>query len=141
MPTLPVWPLVLFLVLSLPACGSSWRDSYLNGALKKAPQEEIVEKFGEPWKKKTSLLKHQSRWVYRYALTLEEIDPMGVDTLGRGVSQATASVGAMMGLAANPGNALKPGTRPICFHYVLTFDDETKVLQSWAREACADTAL
>ena len=141
MPTLLVWPVVLFLVLSLPAC-SSWRDSYLKGALKKASQEEVVEKLGEPWKKKTSLLKSQSTWIYRYALTKEELDPMGVNTLGRSVFQATESVGAMMGLAAgNPGNPLAPGARPLCFHYVLTFDEATKVLQRWVREACADTAL
>ena len=142
-PLLPkrvLWPLVLLLLLSLPACSSS-RESYLKGALKNATQEEIVEQLGEPWKIKTSLLKGQSRWIYRYALTQDELDPMGVDKLGRSVFQATESVTAMMGLGGGSGNPLNPGTRPHCFHYVLTFDDATKVLQRWVREACADTDL
>ncbi len=141
MPTRLVWPVLLFLVLSLSAC-SSWRDSYLKGALKKASQEEVVAKLGEPWKKKTSLLKNQTTWIYRYALTKDELDPMGVNTLGRSVFQATENVGAMIGLAAgNAANPLNPSGKPACFHYVLTFDEATKVLQRWVREACADTAL
>ena len=140
-PTRMVWPLVLFLVLALPAC-SSWRESYLKGAVKDASQEEIVKKLGEPWKKKTSLLRGQSTWIYRYALTKKELDPMGVSTLGQSMFQATESVGAMMGLAAgSASNPLAPGAKPLCFHYVLTFDTATKVLQRWIREPCADTAL
>ena len=135
-----IWTVVLFLVLSLPACSSS-REAYLKDALKKATQEEIVEQLGEPWKKKTSLLRGQARWIYRYALTQDELDPMGVDKLGRSVFSATESVGAMIGLGGNSGNPLNPGIRPRCFHYILTFDEATKILQRWVREACADTDL
>lgn len=135
-----VWPVALFLILSLPAC-SSWRDSYLKDAQGNASQEEVIDTLGEPWKKKTSLLKNQSTWIYRYALTKEELDPMGVSTLGRSMFQATESVGAMMGLAAgNADKALNPGSRPLCFHYILTFDNDTGLLRHWVREACADTA-
>ena len=140
MPRRLVWPVVLLLILSLPAC-SSWRESYLKGALKKASQEEVVEQLGEPWKKKISLLKSQSTWIYRYALTQDDLDPMGVDKLGRSVFEATEGVGAMMGLGGNSNNPLNPGTRPLCFHYLLTFDEATKILQRWMREACADTDL
>ena len=140
MPAGAIWAVVCFLALSLPACSSS-RESYLKDALKKATQEEIVEQLGEPWKIKTSLLKGQSRWIYRYALTQDELDPMGVDKLGRSVFSATESVTAMMGLGGGSGNSLNPGTRPHCFHYILTFDDTTKILQRWVREACADTDL
>ena len=126
MPARVVWPLVLFLLLSLPACSSS-RESYLKSALKNATQEEVVEQLGEPWKKKSSLLRGQTRWVYRYALTQDELDPMGVDKLGRSVFQATESVTAMMGLGGGSGNPLDPGIRPHCFHYVLTFDEATKI--------------
>ena len=140
MPARAAWPIVFFLVLSLPAC-SSWRESYLKGALKEATQEKVVERLGEPWKKKTSLLKGQSTWVYRYALTQDELDPMGIEKLGRSVSQATENVGAMIGLGGDSGNQLNPTTRPLCFHYVLTFDEDTKVLQRWVREACAETDL
>lgn len=139
-PTRVTWPVVFFLVLSLPACSSS-RESYLKGALNTATQEQVIERLGEPWKKKTSLLRGQSRWIYRYALTQDELDPMGVDKLGRSVFQATESVGAMMGLGGNSGNPLNPGMRPRCYHYVLTFDDTTRILQRWVREACADTDL
>ncbi len=140
LPARMMWSLVLFLILSLPACSSS-RESYLNGALKNATQEEVVEQLGEPWKKKSSLLRSQATWIYRYALTQDELDPMGVDKLGRSVFQATESVGAMMGLGGNSDNPLNPDTRPLCFHYVLTFDEATKILQRWGREACADTDL
>ena len=140
LPARVLWPIVLFLILSLPAC-SSWREAYLKDALKEASQEEIIEQFGEPWKKKTSLLKSQSTWIYRYALTQEEIDPMGVDQLGRNVFQASESMGSMIGLGGNTNNPLNPGSKPLCVHYILTFDDTTKILQRWVREACADTNL
>ncbi len=133
------WSIVLFLTLSLAAC-SSGRESYLNGALKQATPEDIVEELGEPWKKKTSALRGQSMWIYRYALTQDELDPMGVDKLGRSVFKATEGVTAMMGLGGG-GNPLNPGTRPHCYHYILTFDDTSKILQRWMREACADTDL
>ncbi len=135
------WPVVLFLVLSLPACSTSSRESYLKDALKKASQEDVVEQLGEPWKKKTSLLKGQSTWIYRYALTQDDLDPMGVEKLSRSMFQATESVGAMIGLGGNSGNPLNPGAKPRCYHYVLTFDDATKILQRWGREPCADTDL
>ena len=135
-----LWPMVLFLTLSLAAC-SSGRESYLNGALKKATPQDVVDQLGEPWKKKTSVLRGQSTWIYRYALTQDELDPMGVDKLGRSVFKATEGVTAMMGLGGGSGNPLDPGTRPYCYHYILTFDDTTKILQRWMREACADTDL
>ncbi|MCY4612780.1 MAG: hypothetical protein OXB94_04045 [Nitrospira sp.] len=140
MPARVVWALLPLLILSLAACSSS-RESFLKGALKNATQEEVVAQLGDPWKKKNSLLRGQATWVYRYALTPAELDPMGVDQLGRSVFQATESVTAMMGLGGGSNNPLNPGTRPSCFHYVLTFDDTTKILQRWAREACADTDL
>lgn len=135
-----LWPIVFFLLLSLAAC-SSGRESYLKGALNNASQQEVVEQLGEPWKKKTSLLRGLSTWIYRYALTQDELDPMGVDQLGRSVFKATESVTAMMGLGGGANNPLNPGTRPHCYHYILTFDDTTKILQRWMREACADTDL
>lgn len=139
-PTWAVWFVVLVLALSLPACSSS-RESYLKSALQQATQEDIIEQLGEPWKKKTLLLKRESRWIYRYALTQDELDPMGVDKLGRSVFSATESVTAMMGLGGGSGDTLNPGTKPHCFHYILTFDDTTKILQRWVREACAATDL
>ncbi len=135
-----LWPLSVLLVMSLAAC-SSGRESYLKDALRKATQQEVVEQFGEPWKKKTSILRGQSTWVYRYALTQDDLDPMGVDKLGRSVFKATEGVTAMMGLGGGSNNALNPGLRPRCYHYILTFDDATKILQRWLREACADTDL
>ena len=135
-----LWPLAVLLILSLAAC-SSGRESYLKGALENATQEEVVERLGEPWKKKTSVLRGQSTWIYRYALTQDELDPMGVNKLGRGVFEATQGVTAMMGLGGGSNNPLNPSTRPRCYHYILTFDDATKILQRWTREACADTDL
>ncbi len=132
--------MALFLILSLTAC-SSGREAYLNGALKEATPEDVVERLGEPWKKKTSALRSESTWIYRYALTQDELDPMGVDKLGRSVFKATEGVTAMMGLGGGSGNPLDPGARPHCYHYILTFDDTTKILKRWLREACAETDL
>lgn len=134
-----LWPMALFLALSLAAC-SSGRESYLNGALEEATPEDVVERLGEPWRKKTSALRGESTWIYRYALTQDELDPMGVDKLGRSVFKATEGVTAMMGLGGG-ANPLDPGARPHCYHYILTFDDDTRILQRWMREACADTDL
>ena len=133
-------PMALFLTLSLAACGSG-RESYLNGALKEATPQDVVERLGEPWKKKTSALRGESKWIYRYALTQDELDPTGVNKLGRSVFKATEGVTAMMGLGSGSGNPLDPGTKPHCYHYILTFDDTTRILQRWVREACADTDL
>lgn len=135
-----LWPLVVFLIVSFATC-SSGRESYLKGALENATQQEVVERLGEPWKKKTSVLRRQSTWIYRYALTQDELDPMGVNKLGRSVFEATQGVTAMMGLGGGSNNPLNPSTRPHCYHYILTFDDTTKILQRWTRETCADTDL
>ncbi len=139
-PARTLWPLAALLILSLAAC-SSGRESYLKGAMENATQQEVVERLGEPWKKKTSVLRGQSTWIYRYALTQDELDPMGVNKLGRSVFKATQGVTAMMGLGGGANNPLNPSTRPRCYHYILTFDDTTKILQRWTREACADTDL
>ena len=128
------WMAAFALGMTLTGC-SHWRESYLKGALKEATQEEIVEKFGEPWKKKTSLLYSQSMWIYRYALTKDDLDPMGVGALGS-VLQVTNSIAALIGR----GNNATAKNKPECFHYILTFN-QANVLQSWAREACADTTL
>lgn len=128
------WMAAFILGMTLTGC-SHWRESYLNGALKEVTQEDVVKKFGEPWKKKTSLLYSQSTWIYRYALTKDELDPMGVGTL-EGVLQATNSIAALIG----GGNNATAKNKPECFHYILTFN-QAKVLQSWVREACADTTL
>ena len=48
------------------------------------------------------MLRGQSTWIYRYALTQDELDPMGVNKLGRSVFKATEGVTAMMDLVAAP---------------------------------------
>ena len=128
------WMAACVLGMTLTGC-SHWRESYLNDALKEVTQEDIVNKFGEPWKKKTSLLYSRSTWIYRYALTKDELDPMGVGTL-ESVIQATNSIASLIGGGSNATAKNKPE----CFHYILTFN-QANVLQSWVREACADTTL
>ncbi len=134
-PTLLAWIALLAPGLFLPAC-SHWRDAYLTDALQQASQDEVIDRLGEPWKKKTLLLKGQSTWIYRYALTEDELDPMGVNALGQSMRQATDSLGALIGGGGNSDLQNKPK----CFHYVLTFN-RAKVLKNWGREDCAGTAL
>jgi len=133
--TLLFWAALTIVLLSLGAC-SHWRDSYLKGAVEEATQEDIVAKLGKPWRKKESLLNGDSTWIYRYALTKSELDPMGVNTLGKGVTQAANAAASLVG----GGGSNLAVDKPKCFHYVLTFD-QAKILQSWIRESCADSSL
>ncbi len=126
---------MLVLGLSLPAC-NHWRESYLNDAIRTVSQDEIIDRLGEPWKKKSSIINGQTAWIYRYALTKDELDPMGVNALGLGIRQATDTVGAMIGGGRNADQQ----NRFKCFHYVLTFD-KAGVLKHWRREACENTSL
>ncbi len=129
------WTGLALVLLSLGAC-SHWRDSYLKGAVEEATQDDIVAKFGEPWRKKESLLNGDSTWIYRYTLTKDELDPMGVNTLGKGVTQVANSAASLVG-GGDPNLAVN---KPKCFHYVLTFD-QSKILQRWIRESCSSTSL
>ena len=133
--TLILWTSLVMITLSLGAC-SHWRDSYLKGAVEEATQEDIVAKLGEPWRKKESLLKGESTWIYRYTLTESELDPMGFNTLGKGVSEATNAAASMIG----QGDPNQTSDKPECFHYLLTFD-QSKILTDWVRESCASTPL
>ncbi len=132
-PTLRVWTAVLILGLFFPAC-SHWRESYLKDAIRKVSQDEVIDRFGEPWKKKISILNGQTTWIYRYALTEDELDPMGVNALSQGWSRAAETLGALIGGGGNGDQKNKPK----CFHYVLTFDKD-QILKHWEREACAIT--
>lgn len=133
--TLLVWTVLVIALLSLAAC-SHWREAYLKGAVEEATQEDIVAKLGEPWRKKDSLLNGDSTWIYRYTLTKSELDPMGFNTLGKGVGQVANTAASMIG----QGDKNLVVDKPKCFHYVLTFDP-SKILQNWIRESCASTAL
>lgn len=130
-PALYIWAALLVLGMWLPAC-SHWRESFLNDAVQQASQEEVIDRFGEPWKKKISILNGQTTWIYRYALTNEDLDPMGVT----GMRHATDTLGAMIGSEIEVDET----DRPRCFHYVLTFD-KANILKSWKREKCTATSL
>lgn len=130
-----LWAGLALVIISMGAC-SHWRESYLKGAVEEATQDDIVAKLGEPWRKKESLLNGGSTWIYRYTLTKSELDPMGFNTLGKGVTQAANTAASLVG----GGDKNLAVDKPKCFHYVLTFD-QSKILQSWIRESCADTSL
>jgi hypothetical protein len=130
-----LWLVLIGVMTSLGAC-THWRDSYLKGAVEEATQEDVMTKLGEPWRKKDSLLNGESTWIYRYTLTKSELDPMGVNTLGKGVTQAANTAASLIG----QGDANLKVDKPRCFHYLLTFDS-SKILKHWVRESCADTSL
>ena len=130
-----LWGSLASLIISLAAC-SHWRESYLKGAVEEATQDEIVAKLGKPWRTKDSLLNGESTWVYRYTLTKSELDPMGVNTLGKGVSKAANNAASIIG----KGNQNLTLDKPQCIHYVLTFSP-SKVLKNWIRESCSSTSL
>lgn len=130
-----LWGSLASIIGSLTAC-SHWRESYLKKAVEEATQDNIIAKLGEPWRKKYSLLNGESTWIYRFTLTKSELDPMGVNTLGKGITQAAATAAEMIGQT----NQALSQDKPQCFHYVLTFNP-SKVLKNWAREACTSTSL
>lgn len=133
--TLRLWAGLAMIIVSLGAC-SHWRDSYLKSAVEEATQDDIVAKFGDPWRKKESLLHGGSTWIYRYVLTKSELDPMGFNTLGKGMSQAANSAASILG----KGDPNVGTDKPQCFHYLLTFD-QAKILKDWVRESCTRTSL
>ncbi len=135
-PNIGRWVLVLLLICGLLTGCSHWRESFLNGSIEEATQEQIETKLGKPWRLKTSLLNGETTWIYRYTLTSGELDPMGVNTVGRGMSAVANSAASIIGR----GNSDLAVDKPRCFHYLLTFHEST-VLKSWVREPCADTAL
>ena len=130
-----LWGSLTSVIVSLTAC-SHWRESYLKEAVEEATQDDIVAKLGEPWRKKNSLLNRESTWIYRYTLTKSELDPMGINTLGKSVTNAANTAASMIGRA----NENLTSDKPQCFHYVLTFNP-SKVLKNWARESCTSTSL
>ena len=133
-----LWCSFVSIIGSLTACSnfSHWRESYLKKAVEEATQDDIVTKLGEPWRKRDSLLNGESTWIYRYTLTKSELDPMGVNTLGKGVSKAANNAASIIG----KGNQTLTLDKPQCIHYVLTFSP-SKVLKNWIRESCSSTSL
>ena len=130
-----LWTVLICVMGLLVAC-THWRESYLKGAVEEATQEDVMTKLGEPWRKKESLLNGESTWIYRYTLTKSELDPMGVNTLGKGVTQAANTAASLIG----QGDTNIKVDKPKCFHYVLTFAP-SKILKQWVREPCAATSL
>ncbi|RMH04251.1 MAG: hypothetical protein D6704_11485 [Nitrospirae bacterium] len=119
----------------LPAC-SHWRDAYLDDHLHTATQDEIRQKFGDPWQTKTSLLTGETTWIYRYVLTTSELDPTGLRSLGKGIGAVSNAAQSILGGRSSDATV---ADKPICVHYVLVFD-KTQVLQDWKRVACTDTS-
>ena len=132
---LPALAGLVLLVGMISGC-SHWRESYLNASIDEATQEQIEQKLGKPWRTKTSLLNGETTWIYRYTLTSGDLDPMGINTVGRGVSAAANTAASLIGR----GDDKLIKDKPECFHYILTFH-ESKVLQGWVREPCANTDL
>ena len=115
----------------LVAC-SHWRDNYLDDGVDQVTQAEVREKLGKPHITKEPLLEEETIWIYRYALTDSEIDPLGVKSIGRGVTEIGNQAASIIGKGQNGG---PPPERINCFRYVLKFDRE-KILRDWKREPC-----
>ena len=130
-----LWCSLASVIGSLAGC-SHWRESYLKKVVEEATQDDIVAKLGEPWRKKNSLLNRESTWIYRFTLTKSDLDPMGINTLGKSVTDAANTAASMIGRA----NENLAADKPQCFHYVLTFNP-SKVLKNWTRESCTSPSL
>ena len=61
---------------------------------------------------------------------------MGVGNIGKGVAKVAGYAGEMLGKGASNLSEEKP----ICFHYILTFN-KTRILKNWLREECANSSL
>ena len=126
---------LMTLSLLLVSC-SHPRDSFLNGAVEEASQDDIKASWGEPIRSKTSLLHGETIWIYRYVMTEKELDPTGLKTFSGGVAGVVNAAASMIGKAPDPGKKDKP----LCFHYLLNFN-KAHILKDWKRETCAQTPL
>jgi len=125
------WGLILALSFVLGAC-SYWRDAYLNNGVGNVTEEGVREKWGKPHIVKTSLLDDQTTWTYRFVLTEEEMDPIGLSSIGKDVSAIGNQAASIIGKGPQGGPAPE---RVKCFRYNLIFSQE-KILKTWDREPC-----
>ena len=127
-----IWLLTSFVGVWVFIAGCDpWRESYLKNGVETITQEEIEKKFGSPFRTKESLLDEEAIWIYRFAFMGKDLEPMGIDTLGKGITDVANAAAAMVGKSSG-GQAVE---KPICLHYILTFD-KAKVLRDWKRETC-----
>lgn len=108
-----------------------WREAYLDDGVEELTQEDIEEKLGPPFRKTERVLSGTTIWVYRYVFLEKDLNPVGIDTLGQGITEVANAAAALVGKPAG-GPTLE---KPVCLHYVLTFD-QRKVLREWKRENC-----
>ena len=125
------WGLILSLSFTLGAC-SYWRDAYLNDGVGEVTEEEVRENWGDPHIVKASVLDDQTTWTYRFVLTAEEMDPLGLSSVGKGVSDIGNQAASIIGKGQQEGPAPE---RVKCFRYNLIFSQE-KILKTWDREPC-----
>ena len=126
---------LMTLSLLLMSC-SHPRESFLRDAIEEATQDDIMAEWGEPLRSKTSLLHGETVWIYRFVMTEKEMDPSGLKSISGGVTSAANAAASILGRGPQAGD----GDKPICFHYLLTFN-KSQVLQDWERVTCAQHPL
>lgn len=133
-----VLPALLSLTIGLGMFSCSHpREAFLKDSVEEASQEDIKNKLGPPVRIKNSLLSGETTWIYRYVMTEKELDATGIKSIGKGVSTVTNAAASLIGKGED--QALL-GEKPLCFHYLLTFD-KSNILKSWRREDCTQTPL
>lgn len=118
---------LLALTGGLTACGGPGWDGYFKQGVGRLTQDDVREKLGPPHAAKTPVLGGDSLWVYRVALSEQELSQWTPTFL----VEASQSIGSLVG---KPTDQPKPTL--YCYRYLLTFTED-RVLKSWRREECA----
>ncbi|MCP9451902.1 MAG: hypothetical protein NNA23_04390 [Nitrospira sp.] len=119
--------MLLAVTATLAACGGPGWDGYFKRGVGRLTQDDVRDKLGPPHAAKTPVLGGDSLWVYRVALSEQELSKWTPTFL----VEASQSVGSLVG---KPTDQPKPTL--YCYRYLLTFAED-RVLKSWKREECA----
>lgn len=117
---------LLVVIGGLAACGGPGWDGYFKQGIGRLTQDDVRDKLGPPHAAKTPVLGGDSLWVYRVALSEQELSKWTPTFL----VEASQSIGSLVG---KPNDQPKPTL--YCYRYLLTFAED-RVLKSWKREEC-----
>lgn len=123
-------PCLLLVSCSLP------REAYFKDSVDEVTQDEVEKELGKPVRTKTFHLNGETVWTYRYVMTESELDRTGFKSLNNSINTVGDTVASLVG----GGGPKRKGDKPICIHYLLTFD-RSKILKDWKRESCSETPL
>ncbi|RMH31822.1 MAG: hypothetical protein D6690_15250 [Nitrospirae bacterium] len=128
----PIGTIFAVSLVAISVSCTHWREAYFDEGIDHLTQMDIRKKLGKPHIVKQSLLEPETTWIYRYTLTESELDPLGMKSVSKGVSEMGNAAASLIGKGGQNGTSREA---VYCFKYLLTFDEE-QVLRAWKREPC-----